>query len=399
MKNLDFDALLEPFSSSEFYQKHWEHAYLLVKRNAPKYYHGLLTLNSVDDLLVSLREPEFSLAKNGKVLSRDVVLRNQYWKDELIKTIDLDRFYKEFMGGATLILETLHRKHPPIACLCRTLEKQFYTPVQANAYLTPPKSQGFSAHYDTHDVFVLQIEGKKHWRLHRSPITLPTRKQKHSSAMGAMDSCFVEFDLCPGDCLYLPRGLGHEASASESMSLHITIGVLSYTLADLIGDVANELALQDPKFRAGAFSRDQDGLIARDVLIKRFQELLPRIGESIASFEQIDRLLSKKSLDRDFVLPGRLGGISNSELLNSDSMLEICPDVTFAFSLVDDLIIVTFNNKRIKLPEQVAPELCFIGSQTGPFVLSSIEGVLCGEDKMRLIRELIIEGFLRIVKR
>ncbi len=33
-------------------------------------------------------------------------------------------------------------------------------PLQINAYLTPPGSQGFATHYDTHDVFVLQVDGR-----------------------------------------------------------------------------------------------------------------------------------------------------------------------------------------------------------------------------------------------
>ena len=31
--------------------------------------------------------------------------------------------------------------------------------LQVNAYLTPPDSRGFNKHFDTHDVFVLQILG------------------------------------------------------------------------------------------------------------------------------------------------------------------------------------------------------------------------------------------------
>ena len=32
--------------------------------------------------------------------------------------------------------------------------------------MTPPQNQGFSAHYDTHDVFVLQVAGSKRWVVH-----------------------------------------------------------------------------------------------------------------------------------------------------------------------------------------------------------------------------------------
>ena len=33
-------------------------------------------------------------------------------------------------------------------------------------YLTPPGSQGFAPHYDDIEAFVIQLEGKKHWKLY-----------------------------------------------------------------------------------------------------------------------------------------------------------------------------------------------------------------------------------------
>ena len=41
---------------------------------------------------------------------------------------------------------------------------------------------GFKAHFDTHDVFVLQIEGCKRWTLYDTPIELPLRGQEYKSS-------------------------------------------------------------------------------------------------------------------------------------------------------------------------------------------------------------------------
>ena len=34
-----------------------------------------------------------------------------------------------------------------------------------NAYLSPPSARGLELHFDFHDVFVLQLDGAKRWRV------------------------------------------------------------------------------------------------------------------------------------------------------------------------------------------------------------------------------------------
>ena len=69
----------------------------------------------------------------------------------------------QLAGGATLVLQALHRTWPPLIRFGTELAAELGHPVQINAYITPPENQGFAAHYDTHDVFVLQVAGSKRW--------------------------------------------------------------------------------------------------------------------------------------------------------------------------------------------------------------------------------------------
>ncbi|MDB5308472.1 MAG: Cupin 4 family protein [Gemmataceae bacterium] len=67
----------------------------------------------------------------------------------------------------------MERRWHPVALLCRNLEIVFHCPVHANMYLTPEGAQGFDAHFDTHEVLVLQLEGTKTWRVYGSARTAP----------------------------------------------------------------------------------------------------------------------------------------------------------------------------------------------------------------------------------
>ena len=71
-----------------------------------------------------------------------------------------------FADGHTVVLQGLHRLWPPLIEFAGALTTDLGHPVQVNAYITPASSQGFSAHYDVHDVFVLQVAGEKRWRIH-----------------------------------------------------------------------------------------------------------------------------------------------------------------------------------------------------------------------------------------
>ena len=132
------------------------------------------------------------------------------------------------------MLQALHRSWPAVLTFCQDLAAELGHPVQANAYITPPQNQGFSDHYDVHDVFVLQIEGEKRWLIHEPVLQSPLRDQPWNDRRGAVERRaaeppVIESVLRPGDCLYLPRGFLHAAQALGGISTHLTIGVHVWT--------------------------------------------------------------------------------------------------------------------------------------------------------------------------
>ena len=70
--------------------------------------------------------------------------------------------------------------------LCATLQEFFGSFVGTNMYLTPPGTQGFAPHYDDVEVFILQLEGKKHWRVYE-PRTAQETLPRYSSCNFSQD--------------------------------------------------------------------------------------------------------------------------------------------------------------------------------------------------------------------
>ena len=127
-----------------------------------------------------------------------------------------DKVLAAIADGSTLVLQGLHRTWPPLVGFGARLADELGHPIQINAYITPPQNQGFAPHYDVHDVFVLQVSGRKHWTIHRPVVDDPLDNQpfdafKAEIAARVTEPALIDTVLEPGDALYLPRGTVHSA--------------------------------------------------------------------------------------------------------------------------------------------------------------------------------------------
>lgn len=155
-----------------------------------------------------------------------------------------------YRRGATIILNQAQRIVPALGRLCQGIEHVFSCHTQTNLYLTPAHAQGFPVHFDNHDVFVIQIEGEKRWRLYDVPLDTPYRGEHFVSRVHEKGELRHEFLMKAGDVAYVPRGMMHDAlTEGDHPSLHITVGLISRTWADLVLEAVSEVALREPLFR------------------------------------------------------------------------------------------------------------------------------------------------------
>lgn len=198
----------------------------------PTPFDDLLSTRDVDDLLArhGLRTPFLRVARDGHTLADADFTRGGGIGAGVADQLDDTALLRLFAQGHTLVLQGLHRTHPPVLALAQDLAADLGHPVQVNAYVTPPSSRGFAAHYDVHDVFVLQAAGEKRWRLHPPVQPHPLRDQPWQDRRPAVEAAaagepHLDVTLRPGDVLYVPRGWLHSATALGGVSTHLTVGV------------------------------------------------------------------------------------------------------------------------------------------------------------------------------
>jgi hypothetical protein len=132
-----------------------------------------------------------------------------------------------YREGCSIRLSWPQHHSEPLWGMLEQLEEFFGSGSGANVYATPPGSQGFAPHWDDIDAFVLQVEGEKRWRLYapRSPDEANPRFSSPNLPQDELGALIEEVTLRPGDLLYLPRGIVHQATCSETASLHVTASV------------------------------------------------------------------------------------------------------------------------------------------------------------------------------
>jgi lysine-specific demethylase/histidyl-hydroxylase NO66 len=318
---------------SVFAADYWGRRALLSRaEDLPLPFGDLLSADTVDELVSErgLRTPFLRVAKSGVTLAERRFTAPGGVGAGIADQVSDDKLVSLFADGSTMVLQALHRVWPPILELCQQLAAELGHPVQANAYVTPPQNQGFSNHYDVHDVFVLQIEGEKRWQVHAPVLEFPLRDQPWSDRSAAVsaraaEEPLLEVVLRAGDCLYLPRGFLHAATALGGVSTHLTLGVHSWTgyaLAEQLVQQALRTVADDPAVRAslpmGVDLGDPDALGDRVDHVRA--ALVAALGR--ADVEQLSSALQTAARGTQRAAPiGPLRQLRTAEALRPDTSL------------------------------------------------------------------------------
>jgi ribosomal protein L16 Arg81 hydroxylase len=284
-------SLLQPTSVAQFLANHWERGPFIVQRGDQNYYQGLLTNRTLEEIIShsDVRYPAIRLARDGRYYPPEA-----YTKDVAIGFLtfrgmpDLDKIAAEYGSGATITLPALHITWLPLRMLCASLEQYLDHSIHANVYITPGQSAGFPAHYDTHDILVLQIAGRKRWRIDEPTIRLPHDSQMFRPEGFTPGPRLMEVELEAGDLLYLPRGYVHSTTTSRCHSVHITIGINIYSWADVVRQLIPS-CVENEEFRRAL----PIGFASRAELRSAMQQQLLRMAPQLSANNECERLLDQ----------------------------------------------------------------------------------------------------------
>lgn len=240
-------SLITPLSLETFLSEYFSTKPTVLQRSRPEAFDQLISIAGIDDIILThcLSSADLALVVGGNKIG-EVEYTDSKGRVDVYKVM-------EFHGdGATIALHGMEAHHPSLAAVCASAEGTFGCVCGVNIYVTPPSSQGFRPHFDLEDVFILQIYGEKRWRIFEEAVRYPTAA--HLGGDSDLNGHEPVYDtmLQAGDLIYIPRGFVHEARTSErSTSVHVTLGMMPFTWAELLLESLWSAIYSSPLFREG----------------------------------------------------------------------------------------------------------------------------------------------------
>lgn len=342
---------------------------------------------------MSLRTPAFRLVRDGATLPPFTYTKTGRTGSVSVSGIaDAPRILELFHDGATIVFQGMHRYWAPLAGFCRDLELALGHPTQVNAYITPPGSRGLAVHSDSHDVFVLQAFGTKHWDAYEAPPALPSGHTRGPA--GDPGEPVLTAVLQPGESLYIPRGTPHAAATQEVLSGHLTVGVLSYTWADLLRDLFTEVE-REPEMREplpAGYHRSRERF--RAAVEDRLRSLHGFVDKADPE-ELAERMVRRFLTSRQPIVATGLQDLHRLGSIDDRTVLRRRDGSVCELGARRGRLEVLLGDRELHMPAAFRPAMELIGGRER-FRVGDLSELLDEESRLVLSRRLVREGLLEI---
>jgi hypothetical protein len=232
-----FAETLGSIGVDDFLRRIWGETFAFLPGDRGRF-QELLPWPAVNDMLQKhrLEPPRLRLVRQGAFAPKTSYLRYE----SKVPFVLPEGLSQQLRDGYTLIIDAVDDMADGVMRVAEDFERVLQEAVQVNLYAGWREQQGFNRHCDTHDVIVLQVYGKKYWRVYEGGRPHPLKDDIVPNTE-VPEKVAWEGTLADGDALYIPRGWWHEASGVGEVTLHLTFGIHQRTGVNLLHWVADQL--------------------------------------------------------------------------------------------------------------------------------------------------------------
>lgn len=221
--NINFKIAKEDFSANYLYKK------------------PLLIKDAIDPLQFSWKEVN-ELYSRGEVAHRDFKIMNGYEvpKKEYIESYSFlgvteyrcitSVLYEYLRNGATLVRNRI-KNEPFVDQISKQIGNFAEARTLVGSYAAFSSKSSYKSHWDTRDVYAVQLLGRKRWILRKPNFESPLYMQqtKNFPDIKEPEEIYMDVILEAGDILYIPRGWWHDPLPLDEETFHLAVATFAPT--------------------------------------------------------------------------------------------------------------------------------------------------------------------------
>ena len=280
---LDFDQIIAPLNLDKLIRDHWGKSFVRMQ-GPPERFKDLFSWDELNTVLEThrLMPPRFKLFKDGQAIDPMRYITPPHMGTPRLDSGGLAVCLAE---GASLILNDVQEVHPRLRELMQVFQAALKTDTYANLYAAWHTQKAFDLHWDPQDSIILQLSGKKRWKVYK-PTRLHPLEDDIEKPVPPTGEPVWEGVMKEGDAIYIPRGWWHVVHPLNEPSLHLTVSLTPPKGIDLLGWAVSKLRSEVP-VRAGLPALLDDA--AKAAHMKNLRQLV----ESVLTDDAMDDFLGQ----------------------------------------------------------------------------------------------------------
>lgn len=138
--------------------------------------------------------------------------------------------YEYLRGGATLVRNRI-KNESFVDQISKQIANFAEAPTLVGSYAAFSSKSSYKSHWDTRDVYAVQLLGRKRWILKKPNFEFPLYMQqtKNFPDIKEPDEIYMDVILEAGDILYIPRGWWHDPLPLHEETFHLAVATFAPT--------------------------------------------------------------------------------------------------------------------------------------------------------------------------
>ncbi|WP_444998495.1 cupin domain-containing protein [Aliikangiella sp. IMCC44359] len=286
--------MLQNFNIEKFLASNWQKAPCLIQGALP----SIPKFISPEELAGLALEPEIE--------SRIIQNKNNHWQLEHGPFDETD-FQQLSDSHWTLLIQTADYWLPEVSSFLDNF--RFIPQWRFDDLMISYASDqgGVGPHFDNYDVFLVQTEGERHWRVGQMGDTKATQNKIDGLLHLENFTPIIDTVLKPGDILYIPPDTPHWG-ISQGNSMGYSVGYRAPQTLDLLAMLANHFECSElNQFFTDSYRHKANSSSKIELeLVEWAQKEIKKLSKNQKLITQLlSKHLSQSKIENEFILPDK----------------------------------------------------------------------------------------------